>query len=294
MSIVVTGASGQLGRLTVAHLLERGVPAEEIVATTRDVNRLKDLAEQGVAVHAADYTDSASLRAAFRGADRLLLVSGHPGSDRLAEHRNAVEAARAAGVSLLAYTSVVNAQTSGMIVAEDHAATETLIAESGLAFVFLRNNWYHENYTARIPAFLQHGAVIGSAGDGLVSAATRADYARAAAEVLTGQGHENRIYELGGEPAYSLTELAAEITRQSGTEVRYRDVSETAHLDSLAGAGLPEHLARLLADVDQGIRRGGLYTDSGDLPRLIGRPTTPLATAVTAALAAPAPAPAAA
>ena len=208
--------------------------------------------------------------------------------------RNVVEAARAAGVSLLAYTSVVNAQTSGMIVAEDHAATETMIADSGLAFVFLRNNWYHENYTARIPAFLQHGTVIGGAGDGRVSGAARADYARAAAEVLTGQGHENRIYELGGEPAYTLTELAAEITRQSGTEVRYRDVSETAHFDALGEAGLPEHLARLLSDVDQGIRRGGLYTDSRDLARLIGRPTTPLATAVTAALAAPAPAPAAA
>lgn len=286
MSIVVTGASGHLGRLTIAHLLERGVPANEITATARAVDRLKDLAEKGVAVRAGDYTDPASLRAAFRGADRLLLVSGHPGPDRLSEHRNAIEAARAAGVSLLAYTSVVNAQTSGMIVAEDHAATEKLIADSGLAFVFLRNNWYHENYTARIPAFLQHGTVIGGAGHGRVSGATRADYAQAAAEVLTGQGHENHIYELGGDPAYTLTELAAEITRQSGTEVRYRDVPETAHLGALAEAGLPEHLARLLADVDQGIRRGGLYTDSGDLTRLIGRPATPLATAITTALAA--------
>jgi NAD(P)H dehydrogenase (quinone) len=288
MSIVVTAASGQLGRLTVTRLLERGVPASEIIATTRSVERLKDLAEQGVAVRAADYSDPASLQAAFHGADRVLLVSGHPVPERLAEHRNAVEAARDAGVGLLAYTSVVNAQTSGMIVAEDHAATETLIADSGLAFVFLRNNWYHENYTARIPAFLKAGAVIGSAGDGRVSAATRADYAEAAAEVLTGQGHENRIYELGGEPAYTLAELAAEITRQSGTEVSYRDVPESAHFDAFSEAGLPEHLARLLADVDQGIRRGGLYTDSGDLARLIGRPTTPLATAVTAALAVPA------
>ncbi|HEY4453966.1 MAG TPA: SDR family oxidoreductase [Pseudonocardiaceae bacterium] len=285
MSIVVTGASGHLGRLTVAHLLELGVPAEEITATTRDVDRLKDLAEKGVAVHAADYTDTASLRAAFRGADRLLLVSGHPGSDRLAEHRNAVEAARAAGVGLLAYTSVVNAQTSGMIVAADHAATETLIADSGLSFVFLCNNWYHENYTARISAFLQHGTVIGGAGDGRVSGAARADYAEAAAEVLTGHGHENRIYELGGDPGYTLTELAAEITRQSGTEVRYRDVPETAHLSVLAETGLPEPMAQLLADVDQGIRRGGLYTDSGDLARLIGRPTTPLATAIATATA---------
>lgn len=286
MSIVVTAASGQLGRLTIAHLLESGVPAEELTATTRTVDRLKDLAAQGVTVRAADYADPASLRAAFRGADRLLLVSGHPGPGRLAEHRNAVEAARAAGVGLLAYTSIVNADSSGMVVAEDHAATEALITASGLSFVFLRNSWYHENYTARIPAYLQHGAVVGSAGDGRVSGAARVDYAAAAAEVLTGQGHENRVYELGGDPAYTLAELAAEITGRSGTVVRYTDVPETAHARALAEAGLPDALARLLADADQGIRRGGLHTDSGDLARLIGRPTTPLATAVAAALAA--------
>ena len=288
MSIVVTGASGQLGRLTIAHLLERGVPADEITATTRAVERLKDLAEKGVDVRAADYTDPASLRAAFRGADRVLLVSGHPGPDRLSEHRNAIEAARAAGVGLLAYTSVVNADTSDMLIADDHAATEALIADSGLAFVFLRNSWYHENYTARIPAFLQHGAVIGGGGDGRVSGAGRTDYALAAAEVLAGQGHENHIYELGGDPAYTLAELAAEITRQSGTEVRYQDVSETAHVRALADAGLPQPIAQLLADADQGIRRDELYTGSGDLARLIGRPTTPLATAIAAALATPA------
>lgn len=288
MSIVVTGASGHLGRLTIAHLLETGVPADEITATARAVERLEDLAEQGVAVRAADYTDPASLRAAFRGADGLLLVSGHPGSDRLAEHRNALEAARAAGVSLLAYTSIVNADTSGMIVAEDHAATEALIANSGLTFVFLRNSWYHENYTARISTFLQHRTVVGSAGGGRVSGAARADYAQAAAEVLTGQDHENRIYELGGDTAYTLTELAAEITRQSGTEVRYRDVPEPTHAHALAEAGLPHPIAELLADADQGIRRGGLHTDSGDLTRLIGRPTTPLAAAIATALAAPA------
>ena len=290
MSIVVTGASGHLGRLTIAHLLERGVPADEIIATARAVDRIEDLAEKGVAVRAADYTDPASLRAAFHGADRLLLVSGHPGPDRLSEHRNAVEAALAAGVGLLAYTSIVNAETSGMFVAEDHVATEALIADSGLTFAFLRNSWYHENYTARIPAFLQHGTVIGGAGDGLVSGAARADYAQAAAEVLTGQGHENRVYELGGDPGYTLTELAAEITRQSGTEVRYRDVPETDHARALAEAGLPHPIAQLLADADQGIRRGGLHTDSGDLARLIGRPTTPLATAIATTLAAAQPA----
>lgn len=284
MSIVVTGASGQLGRLTIASLLERGVAAGEITATARDVERVKDLGEKGVVVRAADYADPASLHAAFRGAERVLLVSGHPGSDRVAEHRNVLEAARDAGVGLLAYTSIVNADTSGMIVAEDHAATETLIADSGVPFVFLRNSWYHENYTARIPAFLQHGSVIGGAGDGRVSGAARVDYAQAAAEVLTGQGHAHQVYELGGDPAYTLAELAAEISGQSGADVRYVDVPEAAHTRALTDGGLPLPLAQLLADADQGIRRGGLYTDSGDLVRLIGRSTIPLADAVTMAL----------
>jgi NAD(P)H dehydrogenase (quinone) len=179
-----------------------------------------------------------------------------------------------------------------MIVAEDHAATEALIADSGVPFVFLRNSWYHENYTARIPAYLQHesqhesqhGSVVGGAGDGRVSGAARVDYAQAAAEVLTGQGHTGRVYELGGDPAYTLAELAAEISGQAGADVRYVDVSEDAHVRALAEGGLPQHLAQLLADADQGIRRGGLYTGSGDLARLIGRPTTSLADAVALAI----------
>jgi len=287
MSIVVTGASGHLGRLTIENLLERGVPASEITATARAVDRLHDLAERGVAVCVADYAHPASLRAAFQGADRLLLVSGHLVPDRVAQHRNVVEAARDAGIGLLAYTSIVNADTSGMLIAEDHVATEALIADSGLPFVLLRNNWYHENYTASIPTYLQHGTVIGSAGDGLVSAAARADYAQAAAEILTGQGHENRTYELGGEPAFTLTQLAAQVTEQSGTTVRYSDLPETDHARALAEAGLPQPLAQMVVDADQAIRRGAMHTDSGDLNRLLGRPTTPLAAAIAAALPAP-------
>ena len=288
MSIVVTGASGHLGRLTVESLLERGVPASEITATARAVDRLHDLAERGVTVRAADYTDPASLRAAFHGADRLLLVSSHLVPDRVAQHRNVIEAAREAGVSLQAYTSIVNAGTSGILIAADHVATEALIVDSGLPFVLLRNSWYNENYTASIPAYLERGTVIGSAGDGLVSAAARADYAEAAAEVLTGQGHENRVYELGGDPAFTLAQLAAEITRQSGTAVHYTDLSEADHVSALTVAGMPQAFAQIMADADQGIARGDLHTDSGDLTRLLGRPTTPLAATIAAALQVPA------
>jgi NAD(P)H dehydrogenase (quinone) len=284
MSLIIVGATGQLGRLTVENLLERGVPAREIIATGRNLARLEDLADRGVTVRAADYDDPASLRAAFVGATRLLLVSSGPGDTRVEQHRNAVEAARDAGVSLLAYTSIVNAPASSLLIAHDHQATEALLAASGVPFVMLRNSWYIENYTARLADILERGTLAGSAGDGRVSGATRADYAEAAAAVLTGDGHENRAYELGGDTAFTLAELAAEITAQSGTEVRYTDMPQAEYVSVLTLHGLPPAHAEILADADRGLRAGELRTDSGDLRCLLGRPTTPLADAIAAAL----------
>ncbi|MBC3839486.1 NAD(P)H-binding protein [Streptacidiphilus sp. 4-A2] len=284
MSLIVTGATGQLGRLTVESLLERGVPAGDIVATGRRPDQLKELADRGVQVRAADYADPASLRAAFQGADRVLLVSGSEPAARVRQHRNAIEAARAAGADLVAYTSIVNADTTTMRLAEDHRATEELLRNSGVPFTLLRNSWYFENYTARLADFLGHGAVFGSAGEGRVSGAARADYAAAAAAVLTGDGHEGRAYELGGDEPFTLAQLAAEITAQSGTQVGYTDLPEAEHAEALAAAGLPQLVADILADADQGLRRGELYTGSGDLARLTGRPTTRLEEAVAAAL----------
>ncbi|SDY94641.1 NAD(P)H dehydrogenase (quinone) [Micromonospora pattaloongensis] len=282
--ITVTGATGQLGRLTIAALLQRGVPAAEIVAGVRNVERGAELAALGVQVRHADYDRPETLAEAFAGSDRLLLISGSEVGKRVAQHANAVAAAKAAGVRLLAYTSILNADTSGVGLAEEHRATEALVRDSGLPFVLLRNGWYLENYTANLAPALQHGAILGSANDGRVAAATRADYAAAAAAVLTGDGHDNKVYELGGDQPFTMAELAAEVTRQSSVTVVYRDLPPAEYAAALAAAGLPEPVAAMLADSDQGVARGELNTDRRDLRTLIGRPTTTLGEAIGAAL----------
>lgn len=284
MSIVVTGATGHLGRLVVAGLLERGVPAGDIVATGRATDKIADLAEGGVRVDATDFDDPASLRAAYAGADRVLLVSGTDIGRRPEQHRNAIEAARDEGVRLLAYTSIANADVSRMTLAADHQATEAILRESGVPFTLLRNGWYVENYTAQLPTVLAHGALFGSAGDGKISAAARADYAAAAAVVLTGDGHEGKVYELGGDQAFTLADLAQEIASASGQDVEYRDLPVEEYTRVLVQAGLPEEHAAVLADSDLGIARGELEVTAGDLSRLIGRPTTSPAQGVASAL----------
>ncbi|MEV1289154.1 SDR family oxidoreductase [Micromonospora sp. NPDC049679] len=284
--ITITGATGQLGRLTVTALLDRGVPAGEIVAAVRNPDKAADLAALGVQVRHADYNQPETLAEAFAGTDRLLLISGSEVGQRVAQHANVVAAAKAAGVRLIAYTSILNADTSGVSLATEHRASEALVRDSGLPFVLLRNGWYLENYTANLAPALQHGAIFGTAGEGRVAAATRADFAAAAAAVLAGEGHENAVYELGADQSFTMAELAAEVTRQSGTEVVYRDLPAEEYTKVLVGVGLPEPVAAMLADSDQGIARGELATDSGDLRTLIGRPTTTLAEGIGAALAA--------
>ena len=289
MSYIITGATGHLGRLVVQELLRRGVPVGDITATGRDITKVKDLADRGVRVLAIDYDDPASLDAAFRGADRILLVSAsevgasEPGR-RAQQHENAIDAAVRAGVGLLAYTSIANAGTTGMRLAAEHQATEAALRASGLTYTLLRNSWYVENYTAQVPAILQRGSLSGSAGDGRVSAATRADYAAAAAAVLTGDGHAGRAYELGGDEAFTLAELAAEIGAQAGQPVGYLDLPEDEYARLLTSTGLPEAGAVIMADADRGLARGDLFVDSGHLRQLIGRPTTTLREAVAGAL----------
>jgi NAD(P)H dehydrogenase (quinone) len=285
MSVVVTGATGHLGRLTVEALLRRGVPASEVIATGRDVTGIKDLAERGVVVRRADFADQDSLAAAFTGADRLLLISASiPVEERVANHRRAIDAALAAGVSLVAYTSTLQADTAATIIGATHRATEEYLRERRVPSVLLRNGWYLENYTAQLPGILQTGAVIGAAAQGRVSAAARADYAEAAAVALTTASHGGAVYELGGDEAFTLAELAAAISTAAGKPITYTDLSAQELARVLAGVGLPADLADVLADADLGLSRGELFTDSGDLGRLIGRPTTPLADAVAEAL----------
>lgn len=286
MSIVVTGATGHLGRLVIEALLEREVPPEEIVAAGRRTDAIRDLADRGVRVSQIDYSDPQSLRSSLAGADQVLLVSSSEIGQRAAQHQNVIEAAEAAGVGLLAYTSVVHADTSSMQLAREHALTEVVLRASGLPFTLLRNGWYLENYTDQLASSLANGAILGSAGAGRVSGATRADYAAAAAAVLTGDGHDGAIYELGGDDAFTLGQLADEIARQSGREIAYHDLPVDEYARALTGFGVPEAVAELVADSDRGIANGDLFVDTRDLSRLTGRPTTSLAHAIAAGLSA--------
>ena len=283
MTTVITGATGQLGRLVVVALLDSGVPAEQIVAAGRSTDRIADLGERGVQVRSIDYTQPDLLRQAFAGADKVLLVSGSEVGQRVEQHRNAVEAAKEAGVGLIAYTSIANADTTAMQLAAEHLATEEILRNSGVPFVLLRNGWYLENYTGQLPVQLQHGAVLGSAGEGRVSAASRADYAAAAAAVLLRDDQAGKVYELGGDDAFTLSELAGEVSAVSGQPVTYKNLPAEEYTQVLVGAGLPEAYAAILADSDLGIARGDLLVTSGDLSTLLGRPTTPLREAVQAA-----------
>lgn len=277
--IAITGASGQLGRLVIEQLLEK-LPAGDILALVRDVAKVTDLAARGVQVRAADYNQPDSLAAALQGVDKLLLISSSEVGKRAAQHRNVVEAAVQAEVKLLAYTSLLHADRSPLGLAEEHRETEALIKASGLPYVLLRNGWYSENYAASIPAALQYGVFIGSAGEGKIASAARADYAAAAAAVLTQDNQAGKVYELAGDEPYTLTELAAEVSLQSGKPVRYQNMPETEFSAALVAAGLPPVIADMLADSDIGASKGGLFDDSHQLSRLIGRPTTPLASVV--------------
>ena len=281
--IVVTGASGQLGRLVVEALLKK-LPAGEIVAAVRNPETVADLAARGVQVRQADYDQPGSLVTAFKGADKLLLISASEVGRRVPQHRAVIDAAKAAGVGLLAYTSILHADTSPLPLAAEHKETESLIRASGLPAVILRNGWYTENYTAGIPTALQYGVVLGSAKQGRIASAARADFAEAAAAVLTQENQAGRIYELAGDESYTLGELAAEIARQSGKVVAYQDLPESEFKTALLGAGLPDFLATLLAESDVGASKGGLFDDSRQLSALIDRPTTPLAELVRLAL----------
>ncbi|MEU4879461.1 SDR family oxidoreductase [Streptomyces althioticus] len=282
MSIVVTGASGKLGRHVVEQLLEK-VPAGQVTAVVRSPEKVADLAERGVRVAVADYNVPETFDGLFAAGDKVLLISGNEfDKGRVRQQSVVIDAAKAAGVALLAYTSAPGSLTASL--ADDHRGTERALLDSGVPYVLLRNGWYHENYTENLAPVLEHGAVVAAAGEGRISTASRADYAAAAVAVLTGEGHENATYELGGDEAWSFAEYAAELSRQTGREIAYNPVTPEALTGILAGAGLPEPAAAMFADVDAAIAKGELAVDSGDLSRLAGRPTTPLSEAVAAAL----------
>jgi len=282
--IVVTGATGQLGRLVI-HALLKKVPSSEIVAAVRSPQKASELAALGIEIRHADYSEPETVETALRGAEKVLLISSSEVGQRIGHHAAVIDAAKANGVKLLAYTSILHADRSTLALASEHKETEALIRDAGIPSVFLRNSWYTENYTAGIQNALALGAVYGCAGDGRISSATRIDYAEAAAAVLCATDTPERIYELAGDDSFSLTEFAAEISRQSGKEIPYVNLSQADYREALVKAGLPEGFASLLADSEAGIAKGELFDDQRQLHGLIGRATTSLKMAVASALA---------
>ena len=277
--IAITGATGQLGQHVIESLLKT-VPASQIVAIVRNPAKATALSQQGITVRQADYSDEAALTAALQGIDKLLLISSSEVGQRASQHRNVINAAKAAHVKFIAYTSLLHADTSPLGLADEHVATEKMLAESGIAYALLRNGWYTENYLASAPAALEHGMFIGAAGEGKIASATRADYAAAAARVISEDGHSGKTYELAGDAGWTLSQLAAELAKQSGKKVVYQNLSEADFAAALKGVGLPAGLADMLADSDAGASKGGLFDDSHTLSKLIGRPTTSLADSV--------------
>ena len=281
MKIAVTGATGQLGRLIIQRL--RGKLQDSgIVALARARAKAADL---GVEVREADYARPDTLGPALTGIDTLMLVSGNEVGQRAPQHRNLITAAQQAGVRRIVYTSLLRADSSPLSLAPEHAQTEAMLAGSGLDYTVLRNGWYTENYLAAAPAAVANGRLAGSAGEGRISSATRADFADAAVAVLTGEGHHGKTYELAGYSAYTLAELAAEISRQSGKDVPYVNLPPAEYAAALIATGLPAQWAEALAAMDVEASRGALFHEGRELSRLIGRPTTSLEDAVAAALA---------
>ncbi|MDX2542615.1 NAD(P)H-binding protein [Streptomyces sp. WI04-05B] len=281
MSIVVTGATGHLGRHVVEQLLEK-VPADQITAVVRDAEKASGFAARGVKIAVADYNQPETFDGVIAAGDKVLLISGNEfDKGRVGQHKVVLDAAKAAGAALLAYTSAPGTLTASL--ADDHKGTEAAILESGVPYSLLRNGWYNENYTEQLAVALEHG-VTQAAGEGRVASAARADYAAAAVAVLTGEGHENTTYELSGDTSWSFAEYAAEVSKQSGKDVAYNAVSAEVLTGILVGVGLPEGFAAILAGVDVAIEQGQLAGTPGDLSRLTGRPTTPIAESIAAAL----------
>ena len=279
----VTGASGHLGRLAVEALITRGIAPADIVAIARSVGKISDLADKGVTVRFGDYDDAASLDAALVGVNNLLLVSASEPGKRVPQHQAVITAAQSAGVSFIAYTSLLGATTTSNPLAGEHVATEAVLAASGIPFTLLRNSWYLENYTGQIGQYTASGVILGATENATLSAATRADFADAAAAALT-EAKAGSVYELGG-PSFTLTELAEAVTAATGTTVAYSDVTVPELAKAYEGFGMDAGTAGFFAAVDGSIAKGELFTDSGDLENLIGRPATPLASVVAAAVA---------
>lgn len=277
--IAVTGATGQLGRLVIKSLKEKGA-AGDTIALVRSPEKAAGL---GVEIRAFDYDKPETLAPALEGVETLLLISASEVGKRAVQHQNVIDAAKAAGVGRIVYTSLLNADTSPISLAEEHRQTEAALKASGVPYTVLRNSWYTENYTGALGGAIASGSIVGSAGEGKLATASRADLAEAAASAILGSGHENKVYELGGAP-FTLAELAAEVSRQTGKTIVYNNLPQAEYASLLGSFGLPEPAAQMISAADAHAADGALFTASGDLERLLGRSATPLADAVRIAL----------
>ncbi len=280
MKIGITGATGQLGRIAVQKLKE-GTSPSNLVALVRSPQKAAD---QGIETREFDYNKPDNLENTLRGIDLLLLISGNEIGQRARQHENVILAAKKAGVKSIVYTSILHADTSSISLAKEHLATEASLKESGIPFTVLRNSWYTENYTGSVKGAIAGGAFVGSAGEGKISSAAREDFAEAAAVVLTSKGHQGKVYELAGDKAYTLAELAAEISLQTGKDIPYKNLPEKEYAGILQTFGLPPAIAEAIAGWDISASRGDLFDDKRQLSKLLGRPTTSLAQSVKAAL----------
>ncbi len=281
--IAITGATGLLGQHVIENLLQT-LRASQIVAIARNPAKGASLSRKGISLRQADYNDEASLTRALQGIEKLLLISSSEIGQRVTQHRNVINAAKSANVKFIAYTSLLHADTSPLSLHTEHVETEKMLADSGIRYALLRNGWYTENYLASVPVALEHGVFIGAAGDGKIASAARADYAAAAARVISEDGHAGKVYELAGDEAWTLSRLAKELTEQSGKNVVYQNLSQADFVAALKKAGLPDELSEMLADSDIGASEGGLFDDSHTLSKLIGRPTTTLAESIKSIL----------
>ncbi|MBX2914212.1 MAG: SDR family oxidoreductase [Cyclobacteriaceae bacterium] len=281
MKTAVTGANGQLGRLIIQRLKEK-TSTQGLVALVRTPEKANDL---DVEVRAFDYDQPETLAASLNSVDVLLLISGSEIGKRKQQHENVINAAKKAGVKKIVYTSVLHADKSSLGLAPEHLATEQALKASGITYTILRNGWYTENYAASIPGSVQAGAFVGSAKDGKISAAARKDYADAAVVVLTTSGHDNKVYELAGDTNFTLTNLAAEVSKQTGKNIPYNNLPEAEYAEILKKIGLPEPMAHAYASMDVSASKNDLFDDSKQLSGLIGRSTTPLAEVVKETLA---------
>lgn len=280
MKIAVTGATGHLGRLIINNLRER-IPSDNLIALTRSVEKAKDM---NLEVREFDYEKLATLKPALTGVDTLLLISASEIGKRVAQHKNIMEAVKQSSIKWIIYTSLLHADTSSIGLAAEHLETEKMIRDSGIPFTFLRNGWYTENYTGTVPGAIRGGAFIGSAGSGKISAAARSDYADAAVAVIIGKEHQNKIYELAGDHFFTLSDLAAEISRQTGKDIPYKNLSEEDYTKILIGFGVPEGMAKAIAGWDISASNNALFDNSRQLSKLTGKPTTPLSVSVAEAI----------